>query len=166
MGYIMLSLAFLSFQFNAPIVGHDFHVGIVQMEYSEKSKTYQIAVKLFTDDLEKAVLESTGQSLRLGSNKELENANELIFEYVQARFQLIDKKGKALTLIEIGFETEMDLTWIYLESEKTKRISNLSVKSDMFFEVFSDQTFLIHFIQGDETQSLYLHTGKHQDSFD
>lgn len=166
MGFIMLSLAFLSLHFNAPTAEHDFHVGIVQMEYSEESKTYQLSLKLFTDDLEKAILESTGQSLHLGSDKELANANALIFQYVQARFKLIDKNGKALTLIEIGFETEMDLTWMYLESERTKSIENLSVKSEMFFEVFSDQTFLIHFNQGDEIQSLYLHSGKNQDSFE
>jgi hypothetical protein len=166
MSFIMLCLAFLSLPFNAPSSEHDFHVGIVQMEYSEKSKTYQVAIKLFTDDLEKAIYESTGEKLRLGSDKELENADKLIFQYVQARFQLIDNKGKALTLMEIGFETEMDLTWIYLESEKTKPISNLSVKSDIFFEVFTDQTFLIHFNQGGETRSLYLHSGKNQDSFE
>ena len=88
-----------------------------------------------------------------------------IFDYINAHFTLFEKENKPLELVDIGRETDMDLTWIYLESKKIKPVKNLIVRNNMLNEEFSDQTHIIHLNQNEAHSSLYLHSGKTQDAF-
>ncbi len=165
MGFIQTYLIAFALLFGSFEETHEFHVGITEIYYASESKTYQISIKVFSDDLEKGILEDSGDILKLGAENELINSDEVIFAYLEKHFALFEKENNPFELTRIGRETELDLTWIYLESKKMKPLKSLSVRNDMLNEVFSDQTHIIHLNQDGSHNSLYLHSGNTQDTF-
>lgn len=148
---------------NVPTAVHEFYVGMTEIRYSENAQSYQITLKLFTDDLEDAIYEKSGDSLNLGNPDELTEADSLIFNYLKAHFALHDESNAILSLNEVGRETELDVTWIYLETQKMKPLSSLRIKNDIFMEMHPEQTHIINLIQGEITRSTLLHSSLTED---
>jgi hypothetical protein len=64
----------------------------------------------------------------------------------------------------IGRETELDVTWLYLESEPIEPLPSLLVSNDMFMELFESQAHIIHFQTGNEKYSTLLRSRKTTDT--
>jgi hypothetical protein len=135
----------------AAFLNHEFYVGLTDIEYNTRTETYQVSMKLFTDDLDLA-LEKTG------SISEETPRDTLIFRYLRKHFQL-EGEENAISLRPIGSETEADVTWIYLESGRQEPSAELLVLNDVFMEIFKDQTHIIHFIANGDIQSEITHRG-------
>ena len=148
---------------NVSSIMHEFYVGMTEIRYSENSQSYQITLKLFTDDLENAIHKDSGDSLNLGTSKELPQSDKLIFNYLKEHFSLEDENGNTLYLNDVGRETEMDVTWIYLETQKMKPLNTLRIENDIFMEIHPDQTHIVNLIQGAITRSTLLHSTKKED---
>lgn len=139
---------------------HEFYVGITEINYSENSESYQITLKLFTDDLENAIYKDSGDSLNLGNSKEHHQSDRLIFNYIKEHFSLQGENGNTLALNDIGRETQLDVTWIYFESQKMKPLEAIRIKNDIFMEMHPDQTQIVNLIQKGITKSTLLHNTK------
>lgn len=145
------------------LILHPFYVGLMDIAYFEESHTYGISVKLFTDDLEKAVERDSDIKLKLATEKEHSKSDSLIAGYV---LEHVGISGiQPLKLTYLGKEYEYDVTWIYLESEPTEPIRNLRVDNDILMEVFPDQTHVIHFELNGEVLSDLLHAKKRTATF-
>lgn len=141
---------------NVSNTSHEYHIGTTELRYAENSQTYQISLKLFTDDLESAIIKNSGNSQYLGSPQENIQADSLIFNYVEKHFSLENAEGKRLSLVEIGRETELNDTWIYLESQKMEPLKELRVSNDIFMELNQDQVHIVNLIQNGVTKSTRL----------
>lgn len=139
---------------------HDHHVGTTEIKYSESSETYQITLKLFTDDLENAVLKDSGEIIKLGIDEENSNSDLQIFSYLDKHFSIKFPEGETVNLTKIGRETELDITWVYYESQKTKPMSALTVNNSIFMELHPDQTHIVNIEQNGATKSTLLHISK------
>ena len=148
---------------NTSATMHEFYVGITEIRYSENSQSYQITLKLFTDDLENAIHKDSGDSLNLGNSKELPQSDKLIFNYLKEHFSLEVENGNTLYLNDVGRETELDVTWIYFESQKMKPLDAIRIKNDIFMEMHPDQTQIVNLIQNGITKSTLLHSTKTED---
>lgn len=142
---------------------HEFYVGMTEIRYSETTESYQVTLKLFTDDLENAIYKDSGDSLHLENPNELQHADILIFQYLKKHFTLADASDNSLPLIEIGRETELDVTWIYLETQKMKPLDALHITNNIFMEMHPDQTHIVNLIQTGITKSTLLHSAKTAD---
>ena len=65
---------------------HKYCVSITNIDHKKDSKSFEISIKLTAHDIEKAV-ESLGE-LKLGSEKEPENTDELLASYIQKHFSI------------------------------------------------------------------------------
>lgn len=139
---------------------HEFYVGLTEVVYTEESETYQVTMKLFTDDLEKGVYLSSGDSIRLGTRLEHEKADSLVFAYIRDKFQLSDSGKKPFKLEFVGVETEFDVTWVYMESPVMKPSTSLGVYNEVLMEVYSDQTHIVNWIQSGITRTALLQRSK------
>ncbi|MFT7081528.1 MAG: hypothetical protein ACJAZC_003089 [Cryomorphaceae bacterium] len=137
---------------------HPFHVGLTDINYNSDSKSYQVSIKLFTDDLEKGLEKFSGLSLDIVDSEITSKIDSLISRYTNDHFQLFSKTE--IDLNYIGSEREYDVTWIYLESDEVDPYPSLSVKNDILFSMFSDQTHIVHYTIGKEIQSDLIHAGK------
>ncbi|NJO02889.1 MAG: hypothetical protein HC880_15480 [Bacteroidia bacterium] len=95
------------------LLWHDFHTSIAEVDYNDRSKSLEISLRVFTDDLELA-LSRLGQleGLRLDHSKK---HHPLIERYLARYFYVSDPKSQKLSFVFHGKEMEADVTWIYFE---------------------------------------------------
>jgi len=123
---------------------HPFHVGLTEMEHNPETQTFQISIKLFSDDLENALTQEYDKSIDILNPRSQEEFDSLLFVYVSNHFEL--KSGKtAIPLDFIGNERTYDVTWIYLESDPIKVVDKVLVKNELLFDLFDDQTHVVHY---------------------
>lgn len=139
---------------------HEFYVGLTEVVYTEETETYQVTMKLFTDDLEKGIYLSTGDSIQLGTRFEHKKADSLVYAYISDKFQLSDSGKKPFELAFIGIETEFDVTWIYLESGEMKPSESMGVYNEVLMEVYNDQTHIVNWIQNGITRTALIRRSK------
>jgi len=133
-------------------------VGLTDIHYNADSETYQVSIKIFTDDLEKGLEEFSGMSLDIVDSDFSETTDSLIANYMARHFQITSTS--TLNLDYIGSEKEYDVTWIYLESNRTKIQEYLHVTNEILMSTYSDQTHILHLTVDDNIQSELIHSEK------
>jgi hypothetical protein len=138
---------------------HAFHVSLIQADYNPETHALEIAVKIFTDDLE-ATLEAMGAPrLHLDSPKVHPEADALIARYLDNRLQwTLD--GSPRTAKYLGKEYEDDATWCYMEITDLPAFHACTLHNMILTEYFEDQSNLVHITTAGHTQSLLLNAGK------
>ncbi len=137
-GIIMLIL----FAFAGNASAHKFYVSLCQISYNRDSAQLQIVMKIFTDDLEKAVSQEEGKTLKLGSENEREDSDSLLSAYLMKHFQ-IHIHGEEIPVHYLGKEVSYDVTWCYLESFPDREFYHLTVDDDLLTEVYPGQINLV-----------------------
>lgn len=139
----------------AVINAHPFHVSVAQVRYNEQNKSLEIALKLFTDDLENALTGSFGnQGWNLATPKQLPAADQYVRNYLKPRFA-VKQNNKILTWNWIGAEYGMDAVWCYLELYNFDENAGFEWRNIVFLEIFSDQKNIGHFEIGNDKISVY-----------
>lgn len=143
---IFLAIATSSF------VLHKFYISHYTIEY--KNQALQITVKVFTDDLEKA-LKQADASLKIDEKSDPKVLGPKIMAYYKDHFHL--KTDKPLTLNWVGYELENDLVWIYLEvQDLAKAPASMEIKCDALTEVYDDQINLFRVDCGELNETFSL----------
>tara|TARA_R110002072_G_scaffold70522_16_gene170225 strand:- start:4045 stop:4539 length:495 start_codon:yes stop_codon:yes gene_type:complete len=141
---------------------HPFHASITQLRHNEEEQLLEITVKLFTDDLGKAI----GEEILIGDELS-ELQSEQIGEYVRSNFKIKDlENNKTLNCTLIGEETEYDITFIYLEIKDFKLSKAYEISQTVLFDQFEDQSNIVNFLVDKETYSDYFTPTSTQKTFD
>lgn len=114
---------------------HKFYVSHYTLEH--RSNQLQITIKVFADDMEKAI-QGIKPDIRLDERSKAEEISPLLDSYFQNHLKLA-VKGKDIPIQLVGYELEHDLVWIYVKAEVKKAPQNLSVFCDALTEVYEDQ---------------------------
>lgn len=144
-------------------VKHDFHTSITNAEYNAKSGSMEIAMKLFTDDLELTMKNKHHVALNLNSGNELPQADSLIYNYVIDNFSIQSSK-KSDRPKYFGKEIENGITFIYLEVHSFPIEKELLVKNTVFFDTFDDQSNIVNIKLNGELESAFLKKGHETES--
>lgn len=126
------------------IAKHEFHVSRSEINYDTQSASFQVTIHVFIDDLEKA-LDSSGKSkLKLGTQAEAPNADQLIGQYLESR-HTISLKGKKMQAEFLGKEWSEDMIafYCYLEYPVSGTVSEVAIKNNILTELFDDQKNLV-----------------------
>lgn len=135
-----LFLAFLLSSFS-PTSLHPFHTSLTQIEFDPKSQTFEISLRLFTDDFETALTkENGGKLVRLNNGQK---QDKLIEQYVRKHFAVANADRKPNPITYVGYEQEADAQWIFMEMPYTNKTSTLFIKQDTFIDLFADQVNLV-----------------------
>ncbi len=134
---------------------HPFYVSIVEINVNTEEKLLECAVKIFTDDLEKAVRQQFQHPiLNIGAQKELDTAEVLIEQYLKQKMTFTLNQSVA-ELNWLGKEGNLEHQWMYFELPYTS-LESFTLKSSQLMEIFSDQTNLVHFrINGEESTYIF-----------
>lgn len=128
------------------LVKHDFHVSQCEIQYRPDEQHVAVAMSIFIDDLELALRVMGYDSLYLCTNKENEEANIYIDEYLNQTFQMsADERPIKLTLI--GKEASEDLmaVWCYIEAIDVSPFDELVLENKVLLEQFDDQKNVVSF---------------------
>lgn len=113
---------------------HKYHASLAELEYSEQAGQFQLALRLFADDLEWAISKDLTDKIRL----EDPTAPTRILRYIQQRVQL-HHQGKTLSWHWLGMEAEVDVVWIYLEAPFAGDPTTVRLSNGVFMDLFTDQ---------------------------
>ncbi len=133
---------------------------MTQIDINKESRKLEISSRIFTDDLQAAVLEKTGIKLGIGSAKEYPKADSVLVNYLTSTLNF-RQEGKNLDLIFIGKEIEADVIWIYLETKQGLNPDKpLEITNSTLQDRFPDQKNLVNLKTGAKTIS-QIHSREH-----
>jgi hypothetical protein len=140
---------------------HEFHASVTQMQYDPKERVFEISIRIFTDDFEKALTEASRSRVNLnGTGK-----NDLLIEkYIQSHFSYSTPQKQTKTVKYVGYEVEADAHWIYLEMPFPEPFRGGSMKQNVLMELFDDQVNMVNIqYQGRKKTFVFRKTQPMQD---
>jgi len=139
---------------------HKFYVSITEVTHNAENASLEIAVKLFTDDLEAALEAGTTTKLWIGDpDREAPETDSLLARYFEERLT-IEVNGEIQKANMLGKELEADVTWCYLEINNIPTIDKLNISNRLLTEISDEQKNIVHVYVGDKEKSLLLRRGK------
>ena len=146
---VFLIIPLLSFS------AHKYYLSLTQVEFKKETKSIQIIINVFMDDIETALNRNNNIDLQLTTKKELKN-NDVYFEkYLRSKLQFkIDTIAKDFKYI--GKEYDGDLVYFYLEIENIIEVSAIEISNKILLYHFPKQQNLIKSKVGKKNKSVLL----------
>ncbi|MGC4130306.1 MAG: hypothetical protein QM564_12285 [Bergeyella sp.] len=146
---------FLLFSFALCLVSfkpHPYHVGSVEFNYNQKTKTFEITGRFFMDDLENAVNDKFKKSVHFQDKKFEKEMNEALKNYASESLKL-KVNNQFLKVNYIGYEEDKESVEIFLESESVENPKKVETAVSFIYNLFDDQMNIIHIIVGGKRKS-------------
>ena len=134
---------------------HKYYLSLTQIKFKEETKSVQIIINVFMDDIETALNKENSIDLQLTTKKELKN-NDIYFEkYLRSTLQFkIDTSAQGFKYI--GKEYDGDLVYFYLEIENISKVSSIEITNRILLKYFSNQQNLVKSKVGAKNKSVLL----------
>jgi hypothetical protein len=127
------------------------------MTYNAKEKLWEIAIKLFQDDLEATLTTNSGKVFKFSSSVD---ADKVIESYVRKHFGVQVNKNLQTPYRYLGFEPQNDAVWVYLEIPTEKDLSGIFFENSLLLDSFEDQTNLLQIAKGEQKKSFLFQKNK------
>jgi len=140
---------------------HKYYLSLTQIEFKEKSKSLQIIINVFMDDIELALNKDNNIDLKLTTKQELKDNDKYFKTYLNNKLSFkIDGVKKSFNYI--GKEYDGDLVFFYLEIEDIPEVKNIEVSNKILIKYFEDQQNLVKTKIGKINKSVLLTKDKTQ----
>ncbi len=138
----MPAILLLLFSFALP-VDHAIYVSVTEVTKID-GQTWTVSCRMFNNDLEDAIRNQTGKSVSLRSHAEVENASELISDYIAEKLKFLDNAGNVMPLKWASGSAENDSVWcnFTLSGGNVSEIENV-----LLLELFASQENIVTVIQ-------------------
>ena len=136
------------------IFSHKYYVSSTLIDYSDKSGTYQVSLKIFHDDLEKDL----GFEMNELDYDDYEKTNSFIKEYLFNNFKIYSNESE-LKVDFLGFERKNDLVIYYIEIFNTENVKSLIIENKILFQAFRNQKNIILYRFNNYKKS-FIHTSQ------
>lgn len=134
---------------------HPFHLSSTEVEHNAKSLTLEVSCRIFTDDFETVLAKNFRQKVDLSAAAQHKAMEELVKKYVLTNLAF-KGNGKALALTYVGFERDNEAIVVYVETEPVKSLKKLETTNTILYDLFDDQTNIVHFTVGGNRKSAKL----------
>lgn len=135
---------------------HPFYISLTDIRYNAQGQNLEIAQKIFWDDLEVALSESSGAKVDFLNPSEPEKLNKIASEYVLSA-NAVTVNGQKIELKYLGYEIEEDAAWFYLETGKIPFPKSVSIKNTVLLNQFDGQQNIVNFYLDKKPKSLILY---------
>jgi len=134
---------------------HPLHLSSMELHYTTKGGTVEMSCRLFTDDLENALSKQFKVPADLSAPSKHKEMDVLLKKYIAIHVQL-KGNGRVLGLNYIGFEKDREAIVVYIESVPVKALKKLTIKNSLMYDLFDDQTNIMHMHFNGERKSTKL----------
>ena len=116
------------------------------MQYNPKERAFEISIRVFTDDFEKALSAATNSRIQLASSPgQKDDKNDPVIEkYVQSHFAYVTPQKETKPFRYVGHEPEVDANWLYLEMPYSEPFRGGLLKQNVLTELFDDQVNMVN----------------------
>ena len=144
---------------------HPVHISVTEIDYSEKSKAFQITSRIFIDDFELAIQKELNQpELDIMNAKNGLTTDKLVADFLTKHLR-VRLDGKYQKLIYLGHEVEDAAMICYIEIENVKKVKSMEVFNDVITAIHSDQSNLVHITYKSPVKSARLTGDKPSEVF-
>ena len=91
-------------------------------------------------------------------NKLPTNIDELLAQYINDKLQ-VKVNNKVAQPVWVGKELDEEAYFIYLELPKTSKVNTLEISNAILFDLYEDQTNIVHFSAGEIRKSEMFQSG-------
>ncbi|MBX2978657.1 MAG: hypothetical protein KF905_05120 [Flavobacteriales bacterium] len=132
---------------------HDFYVSICTIRHNPETRTLDITWRMTTHDIEHTLLSESGdRDLKLGTERELPEADSLIAGYLLRHLKL-SMDGQPIEPRYLGKQVEFDDLYCYLQVEGIPTLGALTVHNTLLQDLFDEQENVVHLEAGGKTRS-------------
>jgi hypothetical protein len=131
---------------------HPYHVGSMEFNYNQKSKTFEISGRFFMDDLENAINKKYGKNLHFLNPKSEKEMQEALKNYTSEYLKL-KVNNQFVKVNFIGYEEDKESVDIFLESETVANPKKIETAVSLLYNLFDDQMNIIHIIVNGQRKS-------------
>lgn len=135
---------------------HPYYVSMTEIHHRPAEAKLEIAVRIFTDDLEQAVRADCRCKVDLSAPPS-EATGNVLTAYIRKHLHLKATGSPTDQALNYqGYEKEEESTWVYLESPAPKTLLGLQVRNDLLYERHKAQINLVRVVFGgkDKTQQV------------
>jgi len=134
---------------------HKFYVSLTEVRFNSESGRIEVSIRVFPDDLDRALFELEGIHTQLATELESPEADSLLKMYLLDHFSL-EVNGERIELEYLGKEPEADAIWCYLESDLIGEPIDYLVYNSILIQTFEDQVNIVQVYQGKWNKGLML----------
>ena len=139
-------------------LAHKFYVSVTDIDYAQEEKALQITTRIFIDDLENTLKTRYEQPISLEKKEDAKKTDYYIQKYFNSKFKLM-VNGEHKQAQFIGREFEDDQVHCYLEITGIEKISSISIKNQVLFDMFDNQQNVTHLNINGKKKSFLLMKG-------
>lgn len=134
---------------------HEFYVSLTEIRYNPSAERMEVSMRIFADDLDRALMERTGMQTQLGTELEAPSADSLLGAYLLDCFS-VNVNGDKAEFQYLGKEPEADALWCYLESKPVSRPQSVTIYHGLLTEIFPEQVNIVQVYQEKWNKGLLL----------
>lgn len=131
------------------VLPHKYHTSLTQLRHNHETKSLEIEMRVFSEDLETMVSQRAKQRVSL----EQDRAKTIVAAYVKERFKL-SKDAKQLDLKWVGMDIGVRETWLLLEAPFEGDLHGWQLMNAMLFEIGHQQVNTVNISDGDRKATL------------
>ena len=143
---------------------HPFHVSVVEINHNPADSVMEISCKIFTDDFERILVKNYKSKVDLINPPDRKATDKLVYDYIKTHL-LVKADDKSQTLSYLGFERDNDAIYVYVEITKIPAVKKVEVSTTLMYDLFDDQTNLVHVMVGGNRKTTKLEYPSKQASF-
>ena len=140
---------------------HPVHISNTNVELARDSRSLEITVRMFSDDLEEAIVMRGAPPARFGTAP-APLLDSLLSVYLRDRLRIGTDDGMPHVPRLLGHERDGDAIRVYLELAVTAPPRRVRLQQRVFLDRFDDQTNLVHVRIGATRRSALLRRGQDQ----
>jgi hypothetical protein len=143
---------------------HPFYVSVTEMNYNEKSQSFEISCKMFAEDIEDVLKQNYKTAIDLSNNKLQSQNNRLMNDYMTKHISF-NINAKPLNFKFLGFEKDKESIYCYLEVLNVPAIKKLSVTNSILQDFKKEQINIIHVLVNGKRESTKIDYPQNQANF-
>lgn len=152
---VLISVLFILTIASQGLAPHKFYVSMCQIRHKPADHSVELTMKIFTDDLEKALLEFAGKPVHLDNKDLTKEIDGLLKRYLNDHLS-ISMDDQKVTLQYLGMELDYDVTWCYLEGTAPEAFHKFEIRNDLLTEIFEDQVNIVNIVASGKKKGLLL----------
>ncbi len=137
---------------------HVFYVSITRVKWNAEEARLDVSVRIFTDDLEEAIMAEGGPRLRLWTGQAREDRDSHVSAYLLSRLAF-RVNGQERELAWDGMEDALDATSCLVQITNVDRVESIEVENRILIEMFDTQANVMRFEVGGEKKFVNLGKG-------
>jgi hypothetical protein len=134
---------------------HKFYVGIFQINHAADKKMLQITMRIFPDDLNRALENKYKRPFHVGEKEETPDDAAKMQQYIAGNFA-IKVNGKPCPIDFRSKEIQNAVLVCYYRITDISKIRSLSIRNKILFDYVTEQQNIIQTTVGGEKNSLLL----------